>query len=424
MKLTDFPNEILKNVVANIPLNSDLARVTLVSHRFKNLTEPLLYRIVHLDAEPLEECRLGFIPTLKRTDQLIATLKARPELGRYTTAFSLRVTHFPWYHSYPQISIIRRMPGLRKLSYDPPAIHGGGTPTECKDLTAQRFDFSHVTNHYDEDGGRLWLELGVPLEIVAKHLWGPSVRKVQAEKLFFTDKFEHEQCLDQRRIRAGLSAVEDLRFLNCCPRIHGDSVTAFLNAVIHLRCFVFEIESPWEPLMVPNDPAHEVDLRPALLAHLSTIEELAISTTDDALKNYQPVQSPGSFVQWTALKRLAVPYATVSHAMLHKVLPPQLEELQLERLNCCEEKPAGPEDDLVLFRELAKNKEVCVPGLKRLIWWLQHPSAQDPNDHNLFQLSVVEGLGLETFKNVGVRFEWISTPFFKDTPFGQRLYEW
>lgn len=438
MKLTDFPNEILHDVISNISLNSDLAKVTLVSHRFKILTEPLLYRNIHFDAEPLDEYPSGFLPTLKRTDQLIANLKARSELGRYTTAFSLRVTHPLWYECYPQISIIRHMPRLRQLSYDPPAVHGGGIPAECKKLTAQRFDFSHVTNHYDNDS-RFWLEHGIPLEIIAKHLWQPSLRKVQAEKVFFAGEFEHDLFLGPRRIRHGRSPVEDLRFLDCCPRIDGDVVRAFINAIGHLKCFAFEIKSPWEPLAAPNDPAPEIDVRPALQAHYATMEELAISTSDHALEYRNLWQSPGSFVQWPSLKRLAVPIVMLCgelahHAMLHQVLPPQLEEIQLEKkmwilsehaLNYFEGTQAARENDLTLLKELAKNKEVCVPGLKRLIWWLQHPSAQNVNDpRHLLNASTVETFALETFKNVGVKFELISTPFFKETPFGQRLYEW
>lgn len=282
MKLTDFPNEILHTIISNISLNSDLAKVTLVSHRFKALTEPLQYRNVHLNAEPFVEYRSGYLPTLKQTDQLIANLKARPELGRYTTFFSLRVPHPLWYETYPQISIIRRMPGLRQISYDPPAIHGGGIPKECKNLRDLRFDFSHVTKHYDGDSAS-WLELGFPLEIIAKDLWHPSLRKVQAEKVFFNSKFERDLFLGPRRMRCGSSSVEDLRFLDCCPRIDGNVVMAFINAIHNLKCFALEIKSPWEPLNARNRPAPKADVRPALQAHHATIEEFAISASDRAL---------------------------------------------------------------------------------------------------------------------------------------------
>ena len=438
MNLTDFPSEILHNIVSHISRNSDLANITLVSPFFKDLAEPALYHNVHLNAESLEQCRVGFIPTLKWTDQLIANLKARPELGRHTTAFSLRVTHPLWYQSYPQISIISRMPRLRQLSYDPPAIHGGGLPNECKNLAALRLDFSHVTNHYIEDGGLLWLEHGIPLDIIAKHLWGPSLRKLQVEKLFFTDQFEHAHLLGQRRLRFGLSSVEDLRFLDCCPRVDLNVFTAFLNSIKHLKCFAFEINSPWEPLVGLNDRTPGVDVTLALQAHHKEIEELAISMTDHAFRYHDLVPSPISFVQWAALKRLAVPFyilrGVLRYAMMYEIFPPQLVELQLEgrpwtlymsEVDYSWGNQAVTERDTMLFKDFAKRKEVCVPGLKHLIWWLQHPSEQWPTDPTYsLHASAVEMSVLETFKNVGVKFEWISTPFFKDTPFGQRLYEW
>ena len=291
MELTDFPNEILQLIISKILLNSDVAKVTLVSRHFKTLAEPLLYRNVHFEAEFLQECRLGVVPTLKRTDQLIANLKARPELGTYTTAFSLKVTHSPWYQSYPQVSIIRHMPKLRQLSYDPPALHGGAIPAECKDLAALRFDFSHVTNHYDEDC-RAWLEHGIPLEIIAKHLWHPSLRKIQAEKVLFTAVFDYDMWLVLHRMRYGPSPVEDLRFLDCCERTEYRALTAFINSVRRLRCFVFVMEAPRKSQPASNDPPSEINFKPVLHSHSATIEDLALSTSDHAL---ELVQFSGSF---------------------------------------------------------------------------------------------------------------------------------
>ena len=431
MELKDLPDEILQHIISKIPLNSELAKVVLVSHRFKTLTEPILYRNIHLDAEPLEECRLGVLPTLKRTDQLIANLKSRPELGRYTTAFSLRVTHPLWYQSYPQISITRRMPELRQLSYDPPAVHGGSLPAECEDLTDLRLDFSHVTKHYDDESTS-WLEDGVPLEIIAKHLWHPSLRKLQAEKVFFTRGFGYESCLIQRRMRNGRSLVDDLRFLNCVPHIQYHALCAFITSLRRLKCFVLETKWPTQSLTAPNDPPPStIDLRTVLAAHHTTIEELALSSSDHAL---DLVQVSGSFIKWTALKRLAVPYPRdlFHHAMLHQFLPPQLEELQLEEKLCtCSAHEVSihheimPQNDISLLWQLAEKKRVLVPGLKRLIWWFQYPSGQNVVDGgNRLHMSTVELLGQQHFENAGVKFEVVATPFFKQTPFGKRLYEW
>ena len=427
MQLADFPDEIFHHIISEIVLNSDLAKVALVSHRFKTLTEPFLYRNILLDAEQLEERQPGTKPTLKWTDQLIANLRAHPELGRCTTAFSLRVTHFLYYQDQPHINIISRMPKLRKLSYDPPPLQEGPIPTENKDLMALRLDFSHVTNHYDAEGSSWWKD-GVPLRIVAMHLWHPSLRKLQAEKVFFTAGFEHDPWLFQRRMQDGRSPVEDLRFLDCFPRIEDGVLMAFIASIKRVKRFVLEIKSPGDSPPARNDPPTKIDVKSALHAHHRTIEELALSTSD-----YAPdlMQFSGSFIRWTALKRLAVPVPG-QHTMLHQVLPPQLEELQLEKrlwiFPACKvlmEYDVFAEKDLGLLWEFSKKKRACVPALKRLIWWLQYPSGQNSSGGKLrFHVSTLETCALELFGDVGVKFEVVSTPFFKETPFGKRLYEW
>ena len=427
MQLPDFPDEIFHHIISKIVLISDLAKVALVSHRFKTLTEPFLYRTILLDAEQLEERQLGTKPTLKRTDQLIANLRARPELGRHTTAFSLRVTHPLYYQHQPQISIIGRMPKLHKLSYDPPPLQGGAITTQNKDLTALRFDFSHVTNHYDA-GGSSWWANGVPLRIIAKHLWHPSLRKLQAEKVFFTAGFKHDPWLFQRRMRDGRSPVEDLRFLDCVPRIKDGVLMAFIASIKRVKRFVLEVKSSGDSPPACNDPPAKIDVKSALHAYHRTIEELALSTSDQAPDF---MQISGSFIRWTALKRLAVPFPS-PHTTLHQVLPPQLEELQLEKriwiFPACKvlmEYDAFAEQDLGLLWGFSKKKRACVPALRRLVWWLQYPSGQNFDGGKLrLHVSMLETSARQLFGDVGVKFEVVSRPFFKETPFGRRLYEW
>ena len=438
MKLTDLPNEILLDIISCIELNSDLARVTLVSHRFNNLTEPLLYRKIHLNAGPLKNYPAGSLPpTLKRADQLIATLKARRELCAYTTAFSLRITDPTWFQSRPQLNVIKYMPRLRQLSYDPPAFYEEGYLAENKELAALRLDFSPVTNFETVVNRSLsWLEIGLPLRIITKQLFHPFLRKLQAEKLYFTDQSARGRWLVQERERLGYASdVEDLRFLDCCPRIDGGNLTAFINAVSHLKCFVLEINSPWDSFVEFDTPAHKIDIGPAMLTHRGTIEELAISTTEDALESSNGLHAIGSLIQWTALKKLAIPKAMLSESpldqvKLHQVLPPQLEELQLD-IKCTTLSTQGlktflfiRKQDLRRFEELATNKQACVPGLRHVIWWLRDPSLGEAHT-NPSRVPNAELDALEVvFNKVDVQFEWVLTALFKNTPVGKRLYEW
>lgn len=429
-KITDLTDDTLQYIFSKRLNNSALAKMILVSHRFKMLTEPILYRNIHLDAEPVEERSPGSFPFLKWTDQLIASLKARPELGRYTTALSLRVPSRYWYDSQPQISIIRRMPELCRLSYDPPAVDGKALPPGCKNLTDLRFNFSHVTNHYDNDSSS-WMETGIPLEIIAKNLWHPSLRKLQAENVFFTKEFDYRRWLIERRMLHGRSRVDDIRFLDCFPRIEYPVLRALIISVRHLKCFAFEITTPKQSLTAPNDPPCKIDFRPVLGPNNTTIEELALSSSDHPL---DLVKFSGSFLEWGALKRLAVPFSrdVFRHTTLHQVLPPQLEELQLEKRLWTSSTPEITldykiilGDDLSPLWELAKRKPVCVPGLKRLIWWLQYPTGMKFDKARYrFYVSTVELSAQENFTDAGVKFELVETPFFKETPFGKRLYKW
>ena len=443
MATSDFPNEILIDIISYVSRDSDLARLTLVSHRFKELAESYLYRKIHFHAEAR---KLGSPPKLRRTGQFEANLRARPELGAYTTAFSLRVVNPLWYRNRPDKSFIQYMPRLRQLSYDPPPLPSAGIIANNKELTALRFDFSHVTNHYIEDGGPSWLELGTPLDIVARELTDfanfPKLRKIQAEKLFFTDQVQPGHSLARDRMLYGHSGVEDLRFLDCCPWINSNTLRRFIHAVKHLKCFVLEINSPWDPLVKPYASAPRIFIRDELEHHRGTMEELAISTTEHALDSSNNMHIIGSLIQWTTLKRLAIPEAILSESpfypvnlnrlKLHEVLPPQLEELQLDK-KCSAFSTQELQKDLIIvdedlrnFKELATNKQACVPGLRRVIWWLQRPSSDNLSDHT-YSLRVphVELDALEVvFREVDVQFEWVLTALFKDTPVGKRLYEW
>ena len=443
MTSTDFPNEILLNIISCVNFNSDLAKLTLVSHRFTELAEPYLYRKIHF---PAEAGNIGFPPTLKRTGQLEANIRARPELGAYITALSLRIVNPLWYHGRPDLRLIRYMPRLRQLSYDPPPLPRADIIANNEEFTALRFDFSHVTNHYIEDGGPSWLELGTPLDIVARELSDfsnfPKLRKIQAEKLFFTDQVQPGHLLARDWMLSCHSDVEDLRFLDCCPWINSINLRRLIHAVRHLKRFVLEINSPWYPLVKSNASAPKIGIIDELERHRGTMEELALSTTEQALGSANSMHAIGSLTQWTALKRLAIPEAILSEIRLyrvnldqlklHQVLPQQLEELQLDK-KCSAFSTQELQRDLIIMKEdlrtleeLATNKHACVPGLARVIWWFQNPSSGElSDDRNSIRAPHVELDALEVvFKEVDVQFEWVSTTLFKNTPVGKRLYEW
>ena len=433
MTSTDFPDEILLNIISCVNCNSDLAKLTLVSHRFNELAEPYLYRKIHFHAEAGET---GSTPTLKRTGQLEANLYARPELGAYTTALSFHVENHLWYQNRPDLSLIRYMPRLRQLSYDPPPFQPGRLIANHKELTALRFDFSD----YFESR----FELSSPLHIIARELSCGShfsnLRKIQAEKFFFSNRFNPVYLSVREQTLFRNSTIEDLRFLDCCLWMRSDILGRFIHAVNDLKCFVLEINSPWDDFIENKASASKIVIIDGLERQRGTIEELAISTPEHDLDPYR--HTIGPLIKWTALKRLAIPVSVLSEIpfyqfnlgelKLHQVLPPQLEELQLNKKgSACSTEGFQRElvikkEDLRPLEELATNKNACVPGLRRVIWWLQHPSSE-----NLSNLTIspsvphVELDALEyVFSEVDVQFKWVLTELFKNTPVGKRLYEW
>ena len=313
------------------------------------------------------------------------------------------------------------MTRLRRVSYDPPPSDGWCLPNEAKNITDLRVDFSHVTTHY-EDRGYNWLKKGVPMEVIARELEHPSLRRLQAEHVFFTI-FPSGKWLGEHR-----SSVEDLRFLDCSPKMDVDVLAAFIDSSKGLKCFILEIRSPWEG----PGPESLIDFRPVLKPYHETIEELAISTTTDVLTYYDIGSQGDTFHDWTALKRLAIPIIMLSgefddDVVLHDVLPPQMEELQLEE-NLWISNGKGPIDEdknLNLFKDLANHKVAHVPGLKHLIWWIQYDTTRNSTENwPSVPEGIVEKLAPSTFLDVGVEFECVFTLFFKETPFGKRLYEW
>lgn len=452
--LTDLPNELLTQILSNIHGQSQLAKIALLSKRFKALVDLLLYRHISLDiqysAKDFRNTRIvnryshTNIPSFLPFDRLIDTFSLNPNFGQQVRTLSLKVHQRLWYKLFAaDIRLLKLLPELRTLSLSPPPYHSS-IPHSNWTLTSLRLDFSLVSDHYNEESD--WLQIGVPLRIIASYLWLPNLRKVQAEEALFTSNFNDTRCLVP-----GGSSVEDLRFLKCREQTGDRVLAALLRSTKSLRRFVFEVSSVSyrNAQLGPNAGAFEI----ALSEHRETIEELAVATGRGL-----PVLrwALGPFTQWTSLKRLAVPgfmiLGTASGTRnLYHALPPLLEELQMEYptvpnnwtlMQMARQAPsassypriasyesivdAARAKDVTDMRQLAENKEFYVPRLNHVIWWYQkakHVASDYPLhciDASLAGLTVISS----AFEKVGVKFEWISEPSFKDTPFGKRLCQW
>ena len=189
----------------------------------------------------------------------------------------------------------------------------------------------------------------------------------------------------------------------------------------------------------------------ALITHYDSIEEVVLAESDTLLFTEWAM---GNLKDSSRIRRLGISIHTTfgnfdtgsdfeKHPSLHKYIPPQLEELQIQFPVCVSEPdkwadlPEGVQDaaaqakisyreGLLRMWELTQNKNAHVPGLKKVICWFQQ-SSQDPTHNSQIpaygSLSDMDELN-HAFGKVGVNFELIATPFFRDTPFGQRIYKW
>lgn len=453
-RLADLPNELLILILSNVHGQSQLAKIALLSKRFKAVVDLLLYRHISLDVEysakDLHNTRIvnryshTKIPSFQPFDRLIDTFSLNPDLAQQVRTLSLKVRRRLWYKLFAaDIRLLNLLPELRTLSLSPPPFHSG-IPHNNWTLSSLRLDFSHVTDHYNEEHD--WLQIGVPLRILASYLWLPNLRKVQVERVLFTPNFD-----ETRYLLPGGSSVEDLRFLKCREQKSDLVVAAFLRSIKHLRRFVFEVSALSFRNAQPGSKGGAFET--ALSEHRETIEELGIATSEGA-----PVirWELGPLTQWSSLKRLAVPCFLIlgissGTRRLYEMLPPLLEELQIEhptvhdnwtllqmtrwlhmasassRTDCYESMvDAARARDITDMQRLAEIKECCVPRLNHVIWWDQKAECTaSGNPVHRIDASLAGLIGLfSAFEKVDVKFEWVTEPSFKDTPFGKRLCEW
>ena len=451
-KIKDLPTEILTQVLSNNRGQRHLAKIALVSKRFKEVVEPLLYRHISLSirysAKEFSNTRLvnkysyTTIPSFVRYDRLINTLSLHPNVCQQVRTLSLRVQRRLWYMLFAaDFRLLKLLPGLRMLSLSPPP-YDSDFPHNIRSLRSLRLDFSHVTDHYDLTGE--WVSRGVPLQILARCLRLPELRKVRLERVLYTAKLDGT-CYFLR----DTSFIQDLRLLSSYEQKSDRVLAALLRSIKCLQRFVFETLSEL-PRMARPAPSAGV-FESALSGHRRTIEDFAVATSNGAGRIGWRL---GSFTQWSNLKRLAVPGYMLrgdlsSPCKLHENLPSLLEELQVQlptghnSLSPPRMFPHiiptssifGHYDSMVDAIEtvrivdmlrLAEVKNLYVPRLNHVVWWYQSPTTV-PADHlghpadmdlcSLIETSVA-------FAEAGIKFEWVTQPFFKDTPFGERLFEW
>ncbi|KAL9077366.1 MAG: hypothetical protein Q9161_000211 [Pseudevernia consocians] len=440
--LGDLPNELLHEILSNIPRQSQLAKVALVSEHFKTLVEPLLYRDIVVSVCETAEERANrkmvdgrmdsTVPSFESFDQLIHVLSKHQHLSNGVLTLCLRTEVLLWDQFCAAHSrLLKQLPQLRALSFSPPPLNLSIPDVNCA-LTSLRLDFSEIGTHYCGLNGRG--SYAIPLVMVAKQLWIPGLCKLQLDDArYISEEDSSLYSLYFPKEKLGTSTITDLRLLKSAFLKYDDFLAEFLRSIKCLKRFVVEIHSVIS--RVYRGPGSGV-FEHGLSQHRDTIEELAVAVSQQPyLRNW----ALGTFTQWSSLRRLAVPsYMIPSTANLHEILPPLLEAFQIEHFvahvhpaklnNDFHIAPGNPkyynsrtrmtqEDNLANLHRLADSKGSLMPQLKHVVWWFQAPTEYRSDDPILLDLA-------SAFQETRIKFELVSEWDFKDTPFGKRLCEW
>ena len=436
--LGDLPNELLHNIFSNIPRQSQLAKVALVSEHFKTLVEPLLYRDIVVSvcetAEERANRKMVDGPSFKPLDRLIDALSKHQHLSNGVLTLSLRTELLLW-HQYcaAHSKLLKQLPQLRALSFSVPPRNLSIPDVNCA-LTSLRLDFSELTTHYYCGLGALLESNAIPLGMVAKQLWIPGLCKLQLDNARYISQDDAPLVpLYFPKEKLGTSTITDLRLLKSSFLKYDDLPAEILRSIKCLKRFVVEIHSVmWGGYRGPGSGVFEHGLS----QHQDTIEELAVAISQEP---YMRNWALGTFTQWSSLRRLAVPsYMMPSTANLHEILPPLLQAFQIEHFVAHVHPdeldsefhiaPGNPnyydsrtrmtqEDNLANLNRLADSKGSFMPHLEHVVWWFQAPTGYVSDDPILLDLA-------SAFKETRIKFELVSELDFKDTPFGKRLCEW
>ena len=228
------------------------------------------------------------------------------------------------------------------------------------------------------------------------------------------------------------SHIEDIRFVDWHGGTFAEILPNLLRNISALKRFVYtnnKVDTGFT-----DEAIFETRIHQGVEIHKDTLEEIVFSTVDcDQGRKFLSDTRIG----FTNLKRLAVadcvicgdqkPDFTLSFLGT-------LEEIQIQfHQNIGDFRGYYREDETLikrvgLVKQLVEMKMNRMPRLKHVVWWYQPFSRHAPaqftalrGDERLFGSRAALQDLRERFRRIGVRFEWISTEYFADTPFGRNL---
>lgn len=428
--LTDFPNEILHQIICELlPTrfrdSKYLASLCLVSKRFRDVVEPHLYHTLTLEVEvgsqgvvQTTSAGEGIVSPVIGYSELLRTLTEKPSLSNLVRVLSLGTNDHEVYNPHfveHHLPILALFAMLQELHLDFPPLF-----SDLPFMPALKYlhlDFSSVYAYVPGNTSPL-IQEKAKLKTVSRCLHIPTLQKLITQGLLYNPNTSRQLSFEYDHQQPSLTS--ELHLFQC-----NDASTVILrDMVLSIKCLKsLVIDHYWRFRRYgPKDPSLS-GIDQALKPHQDSLEELMIAASCGAtMETTVPIDS---LLNFAALKRLAIPehFLIPSNGQrnsLHDALPPSLCELQLQHYM----KDVKVDHDLPrrlqLYTGLAENKYTSLPALRRLVcWYQQYTEALRCPDATLAP-AIAEYLA-DRFRKVGVRFQWGKTSMFLATPFGMEL---
>jgi hypothetical protein len=401
-----LPNDILLDILD--PLSQEgLCNLALVSSRFTGPAQRVLYRSISLDLwPPSKPAPLGPIEAspgnLHIFTRLVNNLSQNPQIRSHISTLSLRVMNSSSDVQFKDHeSLLNLAPNLQSLCLKPPPVHFQLSNLSLPCLETLRLDFGYSMDQKELPTS----EQKHPLEILARQFWVPHLRRLYANGVSFTPKMSLLFPPDRQMT----ASITNLQFcsangdeLGCLPNI--------LLCVKALQSFTLEFFMPLKPSHGATHGIPPKKIGQMLHGHAETLVRLEIAANWGDTADF-PTSLIGSLAGYSYLRRLAIP----EPFLLVDVLPPNIEELQLQiPLLLMQGWDKNRATRIRRLDQVAAAKSVRFPALRRVIWWLQPTECcggiQDWPVEDMYHLTTA-------FEKVGVKFEWLWTDYFHETPF-------
>ena len=453
-RLQGLPNELLLKIFGHLPCNFRLTSVTRACHHFKELIDSIemkslelkvtfpeqeilkmkligrkkhpMYKLLRkfLD-RPLSQTQTPWIPpSYDRFRRLFEHLAKHPKMLKEIISVSVTVQDRSWYYWYFQHNgLLDSFPHLEHLTLSPPPLFSIRFPVqtsnhERRTLRSLRLDFRFLTSQgYCKEAYE-----GIR-NVINHHLYWLEFHKLRIDGLDFVgEPFLHHQ----------ITSIRDLWCVGCRNYETATTATQLMRSSTGLVRFIFETNVFYFPGCDFPRPVSPPPLLPfplydsGLFMQKCTLRQLVLASSDNGIIPKQWTLGP--LDKFCQLKKLAAPFFMLPKPTLnqagYEMLPPNLEDLQIEYPSYWKATIFGEEQNPEAVRSYAGRMKSSLPYLKRLTFWDQknhNPMAEMYGgflDHvPLERLRMYE----QVYEEFGIKFEWVAVPSFWDTPLGKEL---